>query len=209
MLVIHQGGFGLAVAQALLRRCTDGRSLSIDDALSHRWEEEAKDTFVALALGSLHPNRTRRLAQVLWAQKLAHSVAVLSDQNLLIGPLVVPPDGPCLHCALARTLSMFDTPQNARLESNRQLYMERTRTAELPGYLPSQVQMAAVKLLQQADAAPGQRGLLNIISLNGSWSVHTRITALHGCACRGNAIVSVANRWTAQLERDIEVARQI
>ncbi|CRM31009.1 bacteriocin biosynthesis cyclodehydratase domain protein [Pseudomonas sp. 24 E 13] len=209
MLVIHQGGFGLAVAQALLERCVSGRSLSIDDALSHRWEDERKDTFVALALGSLHPSRTRRLAQVLWERKLTHSVVMLSDQNLLIGPLVAPPDGPCLRCAMARSLSMFDTPQNARLESNRQLYMEHTGTAQIPGYLPSQVQMAAVKLLQHAGAAPEHRGRLTVISLNGSWSVHTRITALHGCTCRGNTLVSVAERWTAQLERDIEVARQI
>ncbi len=206
MLIIHQGEFGLAVAKVLLKRCAGARLLSIDEAQSHAWEDESRELYVALALGSLHPNRVRRLARIFWDQGLSHSVAMLSDQNVLAGPLVRPPEGPCLHCALARSLSMFDTAQNARLENNRQLYMEQAGIAEIAGYLPSQVQMAALKLLQHARLSPEQQGRLDVVSLNASWSVHTRITALHGCVCRGTTHVNAADRWTAQLERDIEDA---
>lgn len=204
MLVIHQGSFGLAVGQALSQRAASVRLLEIEHALAHPWEGEDKDLFVAFALGSLHPNLVRRLSQTLWALGLAHSLALLSDQSLMIGPSVQPQLGPCLHCALARNLSMADTSKDAVLERNRQLHMERARIAEIPGYLPTLVNMAAIRLLQHSRLGLEHRGEQDFISLNNSWTLRTRIYALHGCICRGEKAPHLADRWTSQLEQDLK-----
>lgn len=204
MIIIHQGAFGMAVADALALRVNVTCLLSLDEALRHDWQGTSPNEFVVLALGALHPRRISRLTETLWTCGLPHSVAVLSDHLLTCGPLVLPPNGPCYSCSMKRALSMVENPRTSNLDLNLQLYLERSPTLELRGYLPTLVQMAALKLTRHASLDASLSSRVSAVSLNNNSSIESKVIALHGCRCRGERLQTPDERWLRDLELDVE-----
>lgn len=204
MIIIHQGTFGAAVAEYLAARTQVSVVLSVDQALGFEWATVSRHEFIALALGTLHPERLSRLTDVFWDQGLSHSVAVLSDHLLTSGPLVLPGGGPCYACSIKRLLSMVESPRSSNMDLNLQHYLERRPALELRGHVPTLVQMAALKLLRHARRETSQSGRVSVVSLVNHSNVETRVIALHRCRCRGEQAPSAGDRWLRDLEQDVE-----
>lgn len=204
MIIIYQGAFGTAVAKCLAARTQVSVVLSVEQALGFDWGAVSQDKFIALALGTLHPERVSRLTDVLWDLGLSHSVAVLSDHCLTSGPLVLPGGGPCYACSLKRLLSMVESPRNSNMELNLQRYLELRPELELRGHLPTLVQMATLKLLRHARRETSQSGRVSVVSMVNHSNVETRVIALHRCRCRGVQAPSAGDRWLLKLEQDVE-----
>lgn len=85
--VLGQGQFPDRVREEL-RRCGVGR-------VGEAWTEGgAVDLVVLVAGGAVAPQE----APVWWARGLGHLPAVAHGGRVVVGPLVLPRHGPCLHC---------------------------------------------------------------------------------------------------------------
>ncbi|WP_414440160.1 hypothetical protein [Burkholderia sp. 22PA0106] len=198
MIIVHHGAFGLAVRQTLVAQLPGARVMTLDEARHHAWDGESGE-FVALALSARPTIALQRLSDRFQAARLAHSMVVLSDHLLMCGPLVIPGAGPCLRCALRRFASMVEKPRTARQDQNLNAFIEAHPDSELPGHLPTLVELAALKLLQHGRCRAGDAGRLSALSLVDSRTVESRVIALHGCTCRSLPRASLEERWLGAL----------
>lgn len=203
MIVVCQGEFGAAVAESLSRQTTVEQVLSLDEARQYAWRS-SEGRFIALAFNGAFPQGIIALSAQLEQHGLAHSAAVLTDDLLTCGPLILPGRAPCMRCAVMRKASMVDRPRTVKLERDFHGFVEASPHHQLAGFLPGMVEMAALRLLRHSRQQPDDVGRVVAVSLTDSRSVTSRIKALHGCACRQQTFTSLEDRWTTNLRDEME-----
>jgi bacteriocin biosynthesis cyclodehydratase domain-containing protein len=181
IIVLHEGKFGAAVAQALgtLRAV---RPETLTSARGRLRELVSGADFVAVALWRRHDEECDELDALACEQRVRWSLAVPIESALSFGPLVVPGHGACWRCYRRRAMTHHRAPERelALAEAYR-----KNPALGPHGFTPPMVWMAAGALLSDSGAAPSAAGRLRRVNALTGVVIDTMVVGVHGCdRCR-------------------------
>lgn len=184
LIILHEGRFGAAVAQALgsLRAV---RSEPLVASRPRLEELVGEADFVAVALWRRHDEECEQIDAIAARRGVRWSLAVPIESTLSFGPLVVPGHGACWRCYRRRALT-----HHRAAERELALAEAYRRSPELGphGFTPPMVWMAAGALLADAAAPPGAAGRLRRINVLTGMFIDTVVVGVHRCdRCRRRA----------------------
>ena len=177
LLVLYQGRFGAAVADRLAVGVAD-RSHVLTDALPQLETLVGEADFVALALWRRFPAVTEAVDSTCARLGVRWSAATLEGSSLVIGPVVVPGEGPCHSCFRKRWLTHLAHPERETLLD---AWYETDAAAGCEGFPPAAVGMAVAALVLDRAEARNAAGRLRYVDLLRATTEETRVVRVHGC----------------------------
>jgi bacteriocin biosynthesis cyclodehydratase domain-containing protein len=201
IVVLHEGRFGAAVAQALgtLREVRPHPLVAARERLRALI---AGADFVAVALWRRYEEECELLDAIAAETGVRWSLAVPIESALSCGPLVVPGHGACWRCYRRRALTHHRAPERelALAEGYR-----RDPALGPAGFTPPMVWTAAGALLADASAPPSAAGRLRRVNLLTGMVIDTVVIGVHGCdRCRAPSSGADPGRGGQPGERFLE-----
>lgn len=201
LLVLYEGRFGAAVADRLAAGGAD-RSHALTDALPRLETLVSEAGFVALALWRRFPAATEAVDSTCARLGVPWSAATLEGSCLVIGPVVVPGEGPCHACFRKRWLTHVPHPERETLLD---AWYETDATAGCEGFPPAAVGMAAAALAFDRTETGNAAGRLRYVDLLRATTDETRVVRVHGCPRCGTP-ASAGRRYVDHLREALAKA---
>lgn len=195
--MLTEGRFGAAVAQ-IIRPEGDATVRRLTDVVHDRRAEFLSGaTFVAVALWRLYDQECDLLDAACWRAGVSWSLAHLTEDKLVCGPLTIPRHGPCYGCFRRRSLTHHGAPER-ELGVGRAYANNRDLGPE--GFVPAIAWLAASGLLSDARAPRTEAGRLRRIDLLTGGMIETGVVGVHHCPrCRRQIRERPGGRFVRQL----------
>jgi bacteriocin biosynthesis cyclodehydratase domain-containing protein len=183
MLILCSGNFGKAVADRLQAK-HDVTCVPLPDGCNRLDELLQNQDFVGVASWRPHPDLCKQIDNACFVHGIRWSMACLSENTLICGPLVIPGQGACYHCYLQRVASHHAAPD---WERGAQSYYDEHVEAGPIGYPMALVEIAAAALAEDA-VASGVGARLRSVDILGSGVQESEVIGIHRCPrCRKRA----------------------
>lgn len=203
-LVLWTGNFGQAVAASLASDAGVRSAPLADDLLADPTAHPGPKPGLVVFVGNrpLRPDLLR-LDECLWHSGIGWTACEFNDTRLLLGPNVLPGVSPCFRCCSARYRGMAFEKAALAEEAAFERHLALGSEAQVRGFTPAIVHMAAAHIRAVRRDIPGRAGQLREILLPDISIRQGRAVALHGCRLCRSAPAVPADRFTTGLKAAI------
>jgi hypothetical protein len=208
-LILHENAFGLAVADDLAPMLPDVLASRLRDALADGALEREDIGFIAIVASRAHPSAFAAVAERAWQRRIPLTFALFQGPLLVCGPVVVRGAGPCHACYVRRDNAHMEAPRMPDHEQVLRRAYDQHPDMDSPGFLPTEVRMAALSVLGHIRDPLASVGRFSMTTRIESRRGISNVIALHGCPCRLPEGVAAADLAPRQLRRLEPILKEV
>lgn len=208
-LILYENAFGQAVAEDLAPMLPDPLTMRLRDALVGETLDRMDIGFIAIATSRAHPSAFAAVAECAWHRRIPLTFALFQGPLLVCGPVVVRNASPCYACYVRRDSAHMEAPRMPDHEQVLRRAYDQNPDLDSPGFLPTEVRMAALSVLGHIHDPLTHAGRFSMTSRIESRRGTSNVIALHGCSCRLPEGVSTSDLAPRQLRRLEPILKEV